>query len=861
MTFVRLQIPRIRWTRYGLTNGRDWSTATGVRFTYKSVAGATGVVKFDDLTIKAGADGRILSGIYKLRQRYVFSDGTFVDYSPAGPPTPDIFIDGQAINATLSLNTINDMDPQVTAVWNYLFSDKLGAYFKVRDYMDLTMSKFCLNEFDVVQHSGVNANDMTRHCTSGLLIGKRYLASDIYQTSSASTSTTEVPYTSTPTLSVGSYDTSFWSGTYITYGPGTQYVYFSSTALSLNASLISSVRLRAYMYNNSYPESFDVYGTPFFRYAGTNYYGAAFAVGTSAVTVENTWTLSPVTGLPFTETELNSGQFGVRFQVNDSSWLRMSDGSWDLTVNYNVTETVVISVDDSYNPFQMLINSSDTDLLLDNQVLDTEENVPPSDVIQIVGPHYGRLLCVTKTHIYPSQPNSPSLFKYAYAFRVGDAKTETALWAEVMGGSLFVGTTVDIYRYDGDFQVLPNDTLNFNRVALGLGNPPIDSSHAINDDMLVFHASDGYRVLVGNSSTSINYNMDLLNTGYDRHGISKSTPGVGVRSIAFGSRGLHTLFPYTDNVTIRLNEFVEPGTTDFSSFVGFNELTAGFSSPASYTSRVPMFSVGPKEWSYNTYPVDITCLYRTSTGRLVAGTKDGRVIQLEKGSGDLDSTTSVVVRNPYLDGGLPLTHKELFELAIIADTGGANMTYEVYDDINASAIVSDSAALTGRGILRRNMNGLKARRFQLRLSGDFTTLRLYDFNMSLRPVPQHRTYLDTGNIRVGAEEFHWYRQIRIMAIAAADFVVDVYFDDTLLYSESLTAVVGTAKIYIVDLQEDASGRQPRLVIRTGTAAAEATTDIGFEVYWVEWVARTSGRKNKQPRVRWDNSTNDNVPPE
>ena len=860
MTFFKLQIPRIRFTRYGFTDGLDWSNVRGVRIIYKSVAGATGVVKFDDIVIKAGADGRILSGIYKLRQRFIYLDDAMIDYSPAGPASDEIFVDGQAIRATLPASVVSQIDPQVAQVWNYLFSKELGAYYKVRDYLDLTVSKFCLNEFDTVMHNSINTDDMRRHCTAGLVLGPRFTG-DVIESVGSTTSTTEVPYTTTPTLAVGSYDTSFWSGTFIVYGPNTQYVYFASTALALNSSLINSVQLKTYMYNNSYPESFDMDGTAFFLYGGVKYYGTPVAVGSSVVEVSKTWTVSPVTGLPFTEAELNAGQFGFRMRVNDGSWLRMADGIWSLTISYNVTETITVSVDESYNPYTLIINSSDTDMLLDNVTLDTSENVPPPDIFQIVGPHFGRIFCLSNTHAFPSQPASVTLFKYAHAFRMGDNKSETLLWGTILGGSLYIGTTVDIYRLDGDFQTLPNDTLNFAVIPLGLGNPPVSRSFAVNDDMLVYQSADGYRVLIGNSSTSINNNIDLLMTGYNRHGIMKSDPTKGVQAAAFGLRGLYVLMPNTDNSNVRLNEFVDPDMYEYTSSRGFISATAVFGTPPSSTSRVLNFDVHSKEWQYITLPVEVSCLYRTSSGRLVAGTRYGKVIQMEKGFGDLDSTTAVEVRTPFLDGGLPYSHKELFELAITADTGGNSMSYSIYNDVDAAPVISDSVSSDGRTIIRRNLEGIKARRFQLRVTGDFTTLRLYDYNISARPVPQHRTYLDTGNIRVGAEEFHWFRSVRIMMVAYSTVFVDVYFDDVLLYTESLTPLVGSAKIYNIPMRRSASGRQPRLVLRCGTDSAEATTDEGFEVYWIEWVTRTSGSKNKQPRIRWDNSTNDNVPVE
>lgn len=868
MGYIQLVIPRIAFRRIGLSSSRDWRTATGVRLTYKSVAGSTGVVKFDDLKVKVGADGKLLAGVYNLRMRYEFSDGLFYDQSPAGPATAGIYVNGQAIKTTVPPTTIEDMDPQTTAIRFFLFSDQLGAYFRTRDYLDLKMSKFSPNEFDFFAPTVYNQDDMYRHCTGGLLPGQRFSGAEITQSSAVteSTVTTEVPYTTTPGIAVFSSPNWVYSSgkyeiqTVFTY----EYISMSlgGVAMGLGASSISSVAFGFSAFLNGYPDGSYGLVTPFIQIGATKYYGTEGAVTLSNNAYSATWTVSPATGLPFTEVELNGAVFGVRGYVEPGYQLFVTVTP-TFSVSYLVTTTTTTSITtggDAYNPYFATISTSDTEMLLDNIVLDTAENEPPDNIIQIIGPHYGKLLCLTTTYLYPSQAGKPSSYKYSHAFRLADGINDRILWGVIIGGSVFVGTTADIYRVDGDFQELPNGTINVNVVALGLGNPPVDKAFAVNDDMLVYHASDSYRVLVGNSSTSIRSNIALLLEGYARHGVYPSDPAVGVQSIAFGHRSLHALYPDTQNREIRVNEFVRPGVEVWSAGEGFISATAGLSTPPDSAMRIMEFDPSSKEWMPRTYPVNVTCLYRTSSGRLVGGTLDGKVVEFEKGNSDLEAPIEVNVRTPFLDNGLPLTHKELFELAITADTGNSSMAYAIHEDI-VGVVMNDTVSLDGRKVMRRNMDGIKARRFQLRVEGEFTTLRLYDFNMSMRPVPQHRTYLDTGNIRVKAEEFHWFRQIRLMAIAITNFYVDVYFDDVLLYTESLTAVVGRAKIYTIDLERGASGKQPRLVIRTGATTAEATSEVGFELYWIEWVTRTSGRKNKQPRIRWDNSTNDNVPPE
>ena len=862
MAYIQLVVPRIAFSRIGLSSGRDWKTVTGVRLTYKSVAGSTGVVKFDDLIVKVGADGKLLAGVYNLRMRYEFSDGLFNDQSPASAPTGGVYVNGQAIKVTIPPATVEDMDSQVTAVKFFLFSDQLGAYFQVRDYLDLKMSKFSPNEFDFFAPTVYNQDDMFRHCTAGLLPGQRFSGSEITQSLVSSEETTEVPGSASPSLVVSSKPNWVYSaGKYEIQTVNTyEYISMLPADMGVGASSIYSVSFTFSALLHGYPDGFYGLVTPFIQIGGIKYYGIEQAVSLLNSAYTGTWTVSPATGLPFTESELGGAVFGVRGRVEPGYQLFVVVPT-SYSVSYLTTVTTTITVGESYNPYFATISTSDTDMLLDNIVLDTAENEPPDDVLQIIGPHYGKMLCVTRTYVYPSQAGRPSAYKYSHAFRLADGVNDRILWAIVVSGSVFVGTTSDIFRVDGDFQEQPNGTININVVALGIGNPPVDEAHAVSDDMLVYHASDSYRVLVGNSSTSLKYNTALLYEGHARHGVYPSDPSSGVQSAAFGHRGLHVLYPDTQNRDIRLNEFVAPGAQTWSAGEGFISMTAGLSTPSSSALRTMELDLVSKEWMPRTYPVNITCLYRTSSGRLVGGTLDGKVVEFEIGNSDLESPIEVNVRTPYLDNGLPLTHKELFELALTVDTTGNRITYSVHDDINTSAIMSDSVQVDGRAVVRRNMDGLKARRFQLRIEGSLTTLRLYDFNMSMRPVPQHRTYLDTGNIRVGSEEFHWFRQIRLMMVAQSTVYVDVYFDEALLYTETLTTVAGSAKIYTIDLQRGASGRQPRLVIRTGTTAAEATTEVGFEVYWIEWVTRTSGRKNKQPRIRWDSSTNDNVPPE
>ena len=60
-----------------------------------------------------------------------------------------------------------------------------------------------------------------------------------------------------------------------------------------------------------------------------------------------------------------------------------------------------------------------------------------------------------------------------------------------------------------------------------------------------------------------------------------------------------------------------------------------------------------------------------------------------------------------------------------------------------------------------------------------------------RPLVAHVMYrFDTGPIALGNDDLRWFREIRILAQAASDFVCEVYFDDELAATETLTAEPG-----------------------------------------------------------------------
>lgn len=345
---------------------------------------------------------------------------------------------------------------------------------------------------------------------------------------------------------------------------------------------------------------------------------------------------------------------------------------------------------------------SDDDALEVNLVLERTNTTPPDTIIGIAGPHYDRLLCLTASFVYPSQPRNLDSFDSLQPVRVGDA-SETAYWIARVREEVFVGTSKDIYRFDGDWTEGPDGLINVIKRPMGVAHPPVSSAIAQDGDTLIYLAADGWRVL-GSETPITSGDVDLLYRGYTRHGISPV------------------------NLT----------TGRFRAAVANGMLTAITPEGASTTSSTVLhrYQTQLQRWYRHTYSPSWRCVYREPDGTLIASDNAGYVWTLDTGTQDASSDIAVVLWTPADDNDQPNQRKDAWDARVRTNTNGQTATIAVHLDGSGSSSTSFTAAPTDLSPVAANLSSLSPyRQMQFRVTGSFSTFLWYDYTVTYRERP------------------------------------------------------------------------------------------------------------------------------
>jgi len=323
-----------------------------------------------------------------------------------------------------------------------------------------------------------------------------------------------------------------------------------------------------------------------------------------------------------------------------------------------------------------------------NLLLEATNTTPPDNIIAIVGPHYDRVLCLTATHVYPSQPRNLDSFDSEQVIRVGDA-SETAYWIAKVREELYVGTSKDIYRLVGDWSQRADGTVNVTKIPMGIGAPPIASAIAQDGDTLIYLASDGWRQL-GSEVPVTSGAVDLLYRGYTRHGVSPVNLSTGRFKAALTKGWFQAITP----------------------------------EGASTTSSTVLHRYVPalRQWYRHTYTPNWRCIYREPDGTLIASDTAGFVWTLDTGTQDEGANIPVVLWTPVDDNGQPNNRKDGWEARVRANTGGATATVGVHLDGSGSTATTFAVAGSDLTPVAAALDGIAAfRQIQLRVTGSFST--------------------------------------------------------------------------------------------------------------------------------------------
>lgn len=491
-------------------------------------------------------------------------------------------------------------------------------------------------------------------------------------------------------------------------------------------------------------------------------------------------------------------------QVNEV-WLyrsgeELGDDFYRVVQKTSVSGTGTVSITDTM---------TGTDALTVNIKLDDTIAPPPDTMIGMAGPHFDRLWVLTSSTLYPSKQRNPESFGSGEAITVGGS-TEVAYWVAKAPGGLYVGTSGDIYRIDGDGNPLPDGTINVQKIPLGIDHPPVSAAFAVEGAALVYLASDGWRGLDGYSSTHLVGATSLLYKGHTRHGVGPVNVETGRFRVALSKGQLVAITP--------------EGSDTASSSVLYRYVFA------------------LKQWYRHTYDAAWRSLTREPDGTLLAGDTDGNVWTLDtETDGDDGEPIDVEVWTKVDDLGDPFRTKMPSDLHLQVDTGGDTLTVAVHQDGSDTSALTDSvstSALEGDVVSLSDLSA--SRHLSARLTGAMTTFRLGAVGWSVVPQPLGVLTYDSGPLDAGSAEFMWLRAIRLQVLGASDLTVTLYANGIAMPAVSVTPESTTHAVPVTAwFGRGYKGKVFRVLVTSATP---------FVPYWMDVIHRVSGSLVTDKRI-------------
>jgi len=171
-------------------------------------------------------------------------------------------------------------------------------------------------------------------------------------------------------------------------------------------------------------------------------------------------------------------------------------------------------------------NMSDVDALALGEVLNTNllssnSTDLPEDIIDMVGPIFGRMVYFSSTQIYFSAINNPDAYDPRNTMKLASDDTETFQWArKVSENIIMIGTLKDVYIITGTFTSFPDGALDVYLRNLGVNKPPISRFATVYNGSVIYFASQEWIILspTGQYQSLVSPNTDVLYTGQTRYG-------------------------------------------------------------------------------------------------------------------------------------------------------------------------------------------------------------------------------------------------------------------------------------------------------------------------------------------------------
>lgn len=159
---------RAQFLRTGASD-RTWRTVRGFKVVVKTVAGGTYTATFST-TLWYGGGARALTGTFRALVVAVRDTGNYFELSPPSPISDEIVLNQNALTVKVPAAVISGLDPQVTNLWVFLFSNSLGGWYRFAITGGTQTFGMSMDEFDPSPDGVIDSNDWIRFHQWGLTI-------------------------------------------------------------------------------------------------------------------------------------------------------------------------------------------------------------------------------------------------------------------------------------------------------------------------------------------------------------------------------------------------------------------------------------------------------------------------------------------------------------------------------------------------------------------------------------------------------------------------------------------------------------------------------------------------------------------
>lgn len=359
------------------------------------------------------------------------------------------------------------------------------------------------------------------------------------------------------------------------------------------------------------------------------------------------------------------------------------------------------------------------------------------EIIGMVTGYFDRVLYLTYKELYISEILNPDSVAALSTIKFEGGNITQNLWIAKVGlGTIFIGTTQDVFEISGTFANLPDGSIDCYVKSLGVIHLPLSYDVTVYDNMAHYVAKDGIRALSSGGTCQLLGAgiLDPLFNGETCHGIE---------SIRLIPKGVER---YPIAIT-QSHLFVSVPQTTERNVLDFNYVT--------------------KTWQYRWgNPISF---FVEEDGMVLAGYGGGDNYLRVYNSGSLtDGTTGQTVRflTVYDDNQQPRNRKDVFTLKITADSGNQDINIWV-GTIEDGFISLGIHKFNGKEEKLFTLGGIIEQRkaFAVKIEGYWLeTFKLYNFTIEYEAFPEQLTYFRIPNNNLGS-----YSRKRITNYA---FVID-----------------------------------------------------------------------------------------